>query len=119
MSQKRENLVALAAQLADDFATRAAQHDRDNSFPVENIARLKDAGYTALVIPEAHGGLGADLEDYILCQERLAQGCAATALATNMHLFGLGSMVERFSNTPAERLFFDAIGRAHQIMGGG
>ena len=111
--------MALAAELADDFATRATEHDRDNSFPLENIAKLKERGYTALVIPEAHGGLGADLEDYVLCQERLAQGCAATTLATNMHLFGLGSMVERFSNTPAERLFFDAIGRAHQIMGGG
>src|SRR5262249_55533451 len=119
MSQKREDLLALAAQLADDFATRAAQHDRDNSFPVENIARLKDAGYTALVIPEAHGGLGADLEDYVLCQEQLAQGCAATAIAINMHLFGLGSMVERATGRPEEKLFFDAIGRAKQIMGGG
>jgi len=120
MSEKREKLVALARELAADFATRAGQHDRDNSFPFENIARLKEAGYSALIIPEANGGLGADLEDYVLCQEQLAQGCSATAIAINMHLFGLGSMVERSTGErPEEKLFWDAIGHGRQIIGGG
>jgi len=119
MSEKRHRLISLAAELAADFATRAGEHDRDNSFPVENVTRMKECGYTALVIPEKHGGLGADLEDYVVCQEQLAQGCAATALAINMHLFGLGSMVERLTGGPQESLFLDAIGRGKQILGGG
>jgi len=120
MSEKREQLAALARELADDFAARAAEHDRNNSFPFENIAKLKEAGYTALIIPEANGGLGADLEDYVLCQEQLAQGCSATAIAINMHLFGLGSMVERSTGErPEEKLFWDAIGHGRQIIGGG
>jgi len=119
MSEKRHRLISLATELAADFATRAGEHDRDNSFPVENVTRMKECGYTALVIPEKHGGLGADLEDYVLCQEQLAQGCAATALAINMHLFGLGSMVERLTGGPQESLFLDAIGRGKQILGGG
>jgi alkylation response protein AidB-like acyl-CoA dehydrogenase len=120
MSDKREKLVALAAELASDFATRAGEHDRNNSFPFENIARLKETSYTALVIPEANGGLGADLEDYVLCQEQLAQGCSATAIAINMHLFGLGSMVDRSTGErPEEKLFWDAIGHGKQIIGGG
>lgn len=120
MSDKRQKLTALAAELASDFATRAAEHDRNNTFPIENIDRLKETGYTALVIPEANGGLGADLEDYVLCQEQLAQGCGATAIAINMHLFGLGSMVERSTGQrPEEKLFWDAIGFGKQIIGGG
>ena len=120
MSHRREKLVALATELASDFATRAAEHDRNNSFPFENIARLKETGYSALVIPEANGGLGADLEDYVLCQEQLAQGCGATTIAINMHLFGLGSMVERSTvQRPEEKLFLDAIGHGKQIIGGG
>lgn len=119
MPRKREELLALAAELAADFATRAAEHDLNNSFPVENVERLKETGYSALVIPEANGGLGADLVDYVLCQEQLGQGCAATAIAINMHLFGLGSMVERASGRPQEKLFFDAIGHGRQIIGGG
>jgi alkylation response protein AidB-like acyl-CoA dehydrogenase len=119
MSEKRERLQALAAELAADFATRATDHDRSNSFPLENVELMKDTGYTALVIPERNGGLGADLEDFVACQEQLAQGCAATALAINMHLFGLGSMVERSSGRPEEALFLDTIGRGKQIVGGG
>ena len=119
MSDRRNKLVALTAELAADFATRAGEHDRANSFPVENVDKMKAAGYTALVIPEKHGGLGADLEDFALCQEQLAQGCAATTIAINMHLFGIGSMVERATGRPQEELFFDVIGRGHQILGGG
>lgn len=117
---RRERLFTLAGELADDFATRAADHDEHGTFPFENIARLKDTGYTALVLPEEYDGLGADLVDFCLCQERLAQGCGATALAMNMHLFGLGSMVERGDIArPQTRPFLEAVGRERKIMGGG
>ncbi|HEY2104794.1 MAG TPA: acyl-CoA dehydrogenase family protein [Candidatus Binataceae bacterium] len=121
MSDKQTQLIELAGRLADDFATRAAEHDRTNSFPFENIEALKQAGYTALVVPERHGGLGADLLDFILCQERLAQGCGATALAINMHLFGIGTMVERVATEgrPEQSLFLDLVGNQRKIVGGG
>lgn len=117
---KQARLLSLAAQHADDFATRAAEHDQDNSFPFENIERMKASGYTALVIPQEYGGLEANLVDFCLCQERLAQGCAATALAINMHLFGLGSMVERGDLVrPQAQQFARAVGEDRLIVGGG
>jgi len=121
MSDKQAQLIELAGRLADDFATRATQHDRANSFPFENLEAMKQAGYTALVVPENHGGLGADLLDYIRCQERLAQGCGATALAINMHLFGIGAMVEQLASPerPEQGLFLDLVGRQRKIIGGG
>jgi alkylation response protein AidB-like acyl-CoA dehydrogenase len=119
MSERQDELVKLAAELAADFATRAAEHDRDNTFPTENVDRMKESGYTALIVPAQFGGLGADLLDFALCQEQLAQGCAATALAINMHLFGLGSMAERNSGRPEQALFFQTIARQKKILGGG
>jgi alkylation response protein AidB-like acyl-CoA dehydrogenase len=121
MSDKQKELVELAGRLADEIAARAAQHDRENSFPFENVETLKKSGYTALVVPERHGGLGADLLDFVMCQERLAQGCSATALAINMHLFGIGSMVERAAaqGRPEQGLFLDLIGKQRKIIGGG
>lgn len=91
---RSRELVDLAGRLADDFATRADEHDRENSFPTENFEALKAANYIALPVPEELGGLGGTLLDFCLCQERLAQGDASTALAVNMHLFALGSMME-------------------------
>ena len=46
----------LAAKHADDFATRAAQHDEENSYPFENMQALRDSGYTAMPIPVDAGG---------------------------------------------------------------
>jgi len=118
--EKRKRLLAVAEELANDFATRAAEHDQNNTFPFENVARMKETGYTALVLPEEYGGSGADLVDFCLCQERLAQGCGATALAINMHLFGLGSLVERGDLVRSQsQQFVQAVGRDRQIIGGG
>src|SRR3990167_360769 len=92
-AQRTERLLQLAGTLADDFATRADEHDRDNTFPFENFEKLKETNYIALPIAEELGGLGGTLLDFCMCQERLAQGCGSTALAVNMHLFAIGSMI--------------------------
>ena len=78
----------LAGRHADVFAQRAAEYDLAGKFPHENYAEMKESGYTAMPIPADCNGGGADLLDICIAQNRLAQGCGATALAVNMH-FGL------------------------------
>ena len=78
----------LAGRHADVFAQRAAEYDLEGKFPHENYAEMKASGYTAMPIPADCNGGGADLLDICIAQNRLAQGCGATALAVNMH-FGL------------------------------
>ena len=95
-TEREQRFIDLAAGLADDFATRAAEHDREASFPHENYARLKDTGYTVLTIPEKFGGMGATLLERIKTQERLAQGCGATALAINMHFNTVGLLCDLY-----------------------
>jgi alkylation response protein AidB-like acyl-CoA dehydrogenase len=117
-AERHDQVVTLAGQLGDEFATRAAEHDCDNTFASENLARLKETGYSALVLPERFGGLGGNLETLVRAQERLAQGCAATAIAINMHLFTLGSMYECANHSAIEAAFFSAIGHGRQIIAG-
>ena len=93
---REQHFLEMAAEMADDFATRAAIHDEEGSFPFENYERLKESGYTRLIIPEALGGLGATLLERIKAQERLAQGCGATALAINMHFNTVGLLVDLY-----------------------
>ncbi len=91
------NLIALAEHLADDFATRAAAHDRDATFPHASIAALKDAGYFAAPIPCEFGGLGVDpVEDLVVASSRLARGDASVAIGVNMHLAAVRNMVRRW-----------------------
>lgn len=83
-----ERFVALAAEHAADFATRADQYDRDGSFPFEHIEALRRSGMLAACVPQEFGGLGVEsLHDYVLGINRLGRGDGATAIAANMHIF--------------------------------
>ncbi|GAA4873238.1 acyl-CoA dehydrogenase family protein [Saccharopolyspora cebuensis] len=97
----------IATRLAEEFAERAAEVDRSGRFPVENVERMQEVGYLNIAVPEEFGGGGADLATVAACQGILAGGCASTALAANMHIFGLGSAAESWSagDRGAEPLF--------------
>jgi alkylation response protein AidB-like acyl-CoA dehydrogenase len=80
-------LIARAQLLAEEkFAPRAAQHDRDATFPTENYRDLHQAGLLAICVPREHGGLGADYRTYALAAAEIARSCGATALTWNMHV---------------------------------
>lgn len=80
----------LPDELLERFRSRAAQVDRDNVFPEDDLAELKDAGYLGILAPTALGGAGLGLAEASLLQQRLAAAAPATALAINMHLVWTG-----------------------------
>ncbi|MBV9585402.1 MAG: acyl-CoA/acyl-ACP dehydrogenase [Alphaproteobacteria bacterium] len=82
---EQRRLQQQCLELAADFATRAARHDREASHPVENYARLRDEGFLALTVGREWGGAGASFLDHTIAYEALGQGCPSTALAFNMH----------------------------------
>ncbi|HXJ80554.1 MAG TPA: acyl-CoA dehydrogenase family protein [Candidatus Methylomirabilis sp.] len=94
ITEEQRRLQQRARCLAEDFATRAARHDREASHPVENYEALRAAGFYGLNVPPAHGGAGVGLFGYSLAAEELGQGCASTALAFNMHLSIVGPLME-------------------------
>jgi alkylation response protein AidB-like acyl-CoA dehydrogenase len=83
-----------SAYLPDDllarFRERAAVHDRENTFPDDDLADLKAAGYLAILAPAELGGGGLGLGEASVLQQRLAGAAPATALAVNMHLVWTG-----------------------------
>src|SRR5579859_5980911 len=85
LSEEQKRLQQRCLELAADFATRSAEHDRDASHPIENYARLRQEGFLALTIPAALGGGGASFLNHTIAYEALGQGCPSTALAFNMH----------------------------------
>src|ERR1051325_10075548 len=94
ITEVQRDLQQRARDLAADFATRAAQHDRDATDPVENYAALRAAGFYGLNVPTELGGAGVGLLGWSLAAEELAQGCASTALSFNMHLSVVGPLME-------------------------
>jgi alkylation response protein AidB-like acyl-CoA dehydrogenase len=111
-------MIALAEELSAEFSDRAAEVDRDGRFPHENIARLKESGYLTMPIPEEFGGAGADLETVCRAQSILAGGCASTALAANMHLFGLGAAAESLTDGQEEARMVLQLAGTGVVIGG-
>ena len=56
LTEDHARIQAAARELAKDFASRAAEHDRDGSAPEENYAALREAGFLGLAVPEEFGG---------------------------------------------------------------
>ncbi|GLK17403.1 acyl-CoA dehydrogenase family protein [Herbiconiux flava] len=71
--------------------SRAAVHDRENTFPHDDLHELREAGYLRMFAPLDRGGLGFGLERVAREQTRLATAAPATALALNMHLVWTGT----------------------------
>ena len=85
-SPRQQELMDRAYKLAvERLAPRAAKHDREASFPLDDYADLHASGLLALCVPEKYGGLGVDFETYCLVAEQIARGNASTALTYNMH----------------------------------
>jgi alkylation response protein AidB-like acyl-CoA dehydrogenase len=89
-------LVAIAEDLAGRFAARAADHDRDGTYPFEAIDALQAAGYFAAPVPVELGGLGvSSAHDLVVASSRLARGDASVAIGVNMHLVAVLNMARR------------------------
>src|SRR5689334_1305646 len=85
---------------------RAAQHDREASFPIENFRDLYREGLLAICIPKAAGGGGASFATYCLAAAELGRYCGATALSWNMHVCSTlwtGALADDLAMTSAER----------------
>lgn len=60
------------------FRERAAEVDRSEQYPWDNVAALTEAGFMGMCIPKAHGGLGASYLDAVLVVEEMAKACGVT-----------------------------------------
>ena len=73
-------MTALDEALLERIRGRAADYDRRNAFPAEDLAELQQAGYLR----------PRPLAEVVADQRRLAASAPATALAVNMHLVWVG-----------------------------
>ncbi|WP_420541713.1 acyl-CoA dehydrogenase family protein [Guptibacillus spartinae] len=90
-NDRQKQLLEMTNTLSDSFSKRAEKIDKEGRFPFENFEELKKSGYVALTVPEKFGGEAIDLYEFVMLQERIATGDAATALSIGWHL---GLMLE-------------------------
>ncbi len=88
LTNEQIELQARAAELADRvIAPRAAEVDRTERYPWDNVAALQAAGFTGMCVPPDLGGPGHSLLDAVLVVEQMARVCGVTgriAVEANM-----------------------------------
>src|SRR5688572_19575766 len=84
--------ASLMTTLGCEFATRAAQHDQDDSFVAENYRALHERGAFAAGVPAELGGGGATHRELCGMIRELARHCGSTALAFSMHTHLVGTL---------------------------
>jgi len=119
LTSEQQRLRNKCRELAADFATRTAAHDRDASHPVENYERLREEGFLALTVGKEWGGAGASFLDHTLAYEVLAQGCPSTALAFNMHASVVMPLLESAEVSVAtKQRVAELVVREHKLIAG-
>ena len=117
LTDKQAQLASQARELAaTKFAPRAAQYDKEASFPTENYRDLAQAGLLGICIPESEGGLGADLKTYMIAAAEIGRSCGATALTFNMHVSSClwtGVLLDGLDLEPAVREQHQKMRRLH------
>jgi alkylation response protein AidB-like acyl-CoA dehydrogenase len=88
--------LALAHNLGNEFAPRAAAHDADDSFVAENYDILKEHYVFSAPVPQELGGGGASHAQLCELLRVIGQSCGSTALALSMHMHLLAATVWRW-----------------------
>jgi alkylation response protein AidB-like acyl-CoA dehydrogenase len=92
LSPAQQDLQARAREFArGEILSRAAEVDRGEDYPWDNVRALTDAGFFGMTIPEKYGGAGRSYLDAVLVIEEMSRVCGVTgriAVEANMGAVG-------------------------------
>jgi len=91
LSDSQRQLQDQARELAVQLAPRAAEIDRSEAYPWDNITLLRKAGFLGMTVPTSLGGRGLSYLDTVLVVEEVARACPASArivVESNMGAIG-------------------------------
>jgi alkylation response protein AidB-like acyl-CoA dehydrogenase len=99
--------VAMARDLAEGVADRAAEADREGRLPEADVRALAESGYLGLTVPREYGGRGASMREAVAAHLELSKASASTGLvaAMNLHLVGTEREHRVWSEAHREELF--------------
>jgi alkylation response protein AidB-like acyl-CoA dehydrogenase len=103
-------LQAKARELAHGrIAERAAEIDRTEQYPWDNVALLQETGFFGMTIPAAYGGQGASYLDAVLVIEEMAKCCGVTGrIVVEANMGAIGAIMAYGSETQ-KRLAADLV----------
>ncbi|MGR8948158.1 MAG: 3-sulfinopropanoyl-CoA desulfinase [Gammaproteobacteria bacterium] len=98
-------LQTRAKELAEQvIAPNAAEVDRSEQYPWDNVHALRDAGFMGMTIPKSLGGGGHSYLDAALVIEQMAKACGVTGRITVEANMGAISAVLQYGTPEQQQL---------------
>ncbi len=95
--------------VADKIAPHAAEIDRSEAYPWDNVEALTEAGYMGMTIPEAYGGLGLGYLETVLVVEEMAKACGVTARIVVEGNMGALAAIMKYGNEEQKKIAADLV----------
>jgi alkylation response protein AidB-like acyl-CoA dehydrogenase len=110
LTDPQRELMMRARQLARDvIAPRAAEVDRSEDYPWDNVAALRDAGFMGMTVPEAYGGFGLGYLEACLVIEEMAKVCGVSArIVVEANMGAIGAILA-YGTEAQKRLAADCV----------
>ncbi len=80
LTETQRQIEQSARQIAENLIRpHAAEIDRSEQYPWDNVKVLTDAGFMGMTVPQAYGGPGLGYSEAIIVVEEMAKVCGVTA----------------------------------------
>ena len=95
LNQAQRQIRDTARKLARDvIAPRAADIDRTEQYPWDNVRALTGAGFMGMTVPEDYGGPGLGYFEVVLVVEEMAKVCGVTGrIVVEGNMGGIGAVM--------------------------
>ena len=78
-----------------EIAPAAAEVDRSEAYPWDNIRKLTEAGFMGMTIPKEYGGRGLTYLDAVVVIEEMAKACGVTGrIVVEANMGGVGAIMK-------------------------
>lgn len=105
LDKSQTELQHKAKEIAEQvIAPRAAEIDRAEQYPWDNVETLKDAGFMGMTIPKSLGGGGHSYLDAALVIEQMAKVCGVTGRISVEANMGAISAVLQYGSDEQKKL---------------
>lgn len=104
LTPEQLELQARARDLAVEIiAPRAAEVDRSEQYPWDNVTALQKAGFTGMCVPEELGGPGHSFLDAIVVIEEMSKVCGVTGrIAVEANMGAISAILHYGSESQAK-----------------
>ena len=98
-----------------EIAPRAAEYDRTEEFPWDNVKGMGSLGLMGLPVPEKYDGAEVDAVSYMVAIEEIAKACAATSSIMSIHTSAGIMPILLFGTEEQKQKYIPALARGEKV----